>query len=112
MLIVYMASKKAQVNHTGYVILEGMPDSLLSTSGKREGAGVLIEYFGIKLEKLFESVISTFPGKAYSKSGKNCTLRNPIFNKALYMLDFHGSDGGVAGYSSTNKLLTAYLEKE
>lgn len=43
---------------------------------------------------------------------RNHGLWNPIFNYALHYLSRHDSAGGVGLYSSPNKLLTDYLEKE
>lgn len=50
--MVYMTSEKTELNHAWYAIWQDVVDSLLWKSDMREAAGMLIEYPGMKVEKL------------------------------------------------------------
>lgn len=53
----------------------------------QKAADKLMEYPGMKVEKLLEPVIPTFSGEEALKSKKNWTIKNPIFHYAVYKLE-------------------------
>lgn len=63
------------------------------------------------LKDLHGFMLSTLPGKDEVKEGSNCCLWNLIFYAAVESVDKPGSDRGIAHYTSTNRLLTSYVEK-
>lgn len=72
--MVYMTGKKAELKHTGYSIMIGTDYFVRSTSSMREPADLHTEYPSMKVGKLHESDISTFPGEEALKPEKNCVL--------------------------------------
>lgn len=59
--MLHMDDKKAELNHAGYEILDAMDNPLFYTSPMQEAASMLMDYPGIKLEELYEFLLSTFP---------------------------------------------------
>lgn len=55
----------------------------------------------MKVEKLEEFVMPTFPGKEAVKAEKICTLFIPIFNYVVNKLDLCDCDSEVGSSSST-----------
>lgn len=66
--MIYTAHKKAELKHAGYAIQDSMADPLFSHTAMREAADMAMEYPVMKVEKLYEFVMSTFPGKGAIKA--------------------------------------------
>lgn len=57
------AYKNGELKHAGYAILHGIADPLFSSAAIQYAADIPMEYPVMKMEKLYEFMISTFPGK-------------------------------------------------
>lgn len=66
----------------------------------------------MKVEKLYEFVMSTVLGQDVPKSEKSCTLLISTQHHAMEMLDRPERDVGVGRWSSTEDLLMDYLQKK
>lgn len=86
--------------HTGYTILDDMPDLLLSPTSMQEAADVPMEYPGVTVEVMYENLMSKFASKESLNVDKNCTLWNPIFKYAVDKQARRSHDSGVGHYSS------------
>lgn len=62
LLRVYIAREKAELSDSGYSIRDGMSEPLILASTMRKAADMAMEFPGMKVGKLYEIVISTFPG--------------------------------------------------
>lgn len=109
--MVYVACKKAEMNHAVHAILYGMDDPLLSSSAIPEAAGLRIDYACMKVEKMYKFVMSMFRGEETMKSEKIRMLWNPLFNYAVDKLDQRDHDSYLGRYSSTEELLMEYIER-
>lgn len=107
-----MICMKSELEHTGFRILDGMADSLYSPPAMREVAETLMEYLDLKVEKLYEFVMSMFPGEEILKAENTHAPQKHIINYIFdeeYLRDLHNE---VGRYNSTKELVTDYLEKE
>lgn len=68
--MVHTARKKADLKHKEYTILGSIADPLLFRSSVWEAGDMFTKYSCMKVEKLYESVMFTFPGKEALKSEK------------------------------------------
>lgn len=88
------------MNRAAYTILDRIADPLLSTLAMQEAASMPMKYPCMKVEKLYEFLMSMFPGKDALEAETNCTLWKPIFEYVVDKLDFRDHVGGIAHYSS------------
>lgn len=107
----YRIRKKVELKHAWYAIMDGMVE-LLSISSLQEAAVLSMEYHSKMVEKLYESLMSTFPVKEALKAKKNRTLWNQIFNYDLDRLDCINDDVEVGRHRCTKELLIDYFENE
>lgn len=68
---------------------------LFSPSAIRNAAEMHIEYPGMKVERLYQFLMSTFPDKEALKAEKNGMLWSPILKYAVVKLDRLDCDRGV-----------------
>lgn len=61
--MVHMVYKKTELKHAEYKILNAMADLLLTHSAMQEVVDRPMEYSGMKMEKMYELVISFFSGE-------------------------------------------------
>lgn len=68
---------------------------LSSLSAIPEATDMSKEYIVMKVKKLYELLMFTFPGEEALNNKKNCMLLDPIFNHAVDKLNPCGRDVGV-----------------
>lgn len=65
-----MACKNAELKQAGYATLDVRTDPLLLSLAIREAADMRVEYPDMKVEKLYEFLLSEFPGEEGLKAKK------------------------------------------
>lgn len=65
---------------------------------------------GLKLKRLYNLSLKTFPRRKELKDEKKCTLRNSVFNHAESLRDQEDRDNASGSYSSTKKLLIEHMK--